>query len=229
MQLPAPVPPPNLTRAIAAHRSELLRGARQLVGPADAEDLVQSTIERALGRLATFRPDTNLLAWLRRIMGNLSVDTWRQQARQPRCSLDDSFPVAAAAPEPPAIWEAFTAADARAAAATLPDKLRDVFELFANHNLSYAEISRRLRVPVATIGTRLMRARLAVRKRLEAGVRAPIEAIGKTSERGSLTVIAGLPSTNRQGPRRWAGRATAAKRPQRRGLAQVTPRSQSMG
>lgn len=158
----------HLARAIAAYRPELLRGARQLVGGSDADDLIQSTLERALSRLDTFQAETNLLAWLRRIMSNLTVDTWRRQTRHPVCSLDDTRELPAPAPETSQPWEALSAADVRAAAAVLPEKFRQVFELFADHNLPYAEIARQLQIPIATVGTRLLRARVQLRKQLNA-------------------------------------------------------------
>jgi RNA polymerase sigma-70 factor (ECF subfamily) len=168
MHSAAPASSALLTRALVAHRLELLRGARQLVGPVDAEDLIQTTFERALRHIESFQPETNMLAWLRRIMSNLTVDTWRRRNRHPTTSLDRAPERCAPVPQPTEPWEELTSADVRAAAATLPPRFREVFELHHQRGLSYAEVGRRLDLPLGTVGTRLLRARLHLRKRLVA-------------------------------------------------------------
>jgi RNA polymerase sigma-70 factor, ECF subfamily len=157
-------PTPGLADDIAACGPELLLSARQLVGPHEADDLIQNTLERALKRQDTFQPNTNLVAWLRRIMSNLVVDSWRHQNRYPRCALDLQEPVAPD-PEPPAAWEDLSSADLRAAIAELKPAFRDVFELYCR-GLPYNEIARRLGIPMGTVGTRLLRGRSQLRVRL---------------------------------------------------------------
>src|SRR5262245_3420943 len=50
---------------------------------ADAGDLVQDTLERALRSFHTFQRGTNMKLWLFRIMHNLFVDRCRRRAREP--------------------------------------------------------------------------------------------------------------------------------------------------
>ena len=49
----------------------------------DAEDLVQDTLVRAYVGFASFRPETNLRAWLNRIMINTYINGYRKRLRQP--------------------------------------------------------------------------------------------------------------------------------------------------
>jgi RNA polymerase sigma-70 factor (ECF subfamily) len=171
--MPCPVRPDldQLSRNIAACRPGLLFRARRLVGPGDADDLTQSTIERALSHIDDFQPDTNLFGWLRRIMFNLSVDGWRRRKAQLPCLVDpDDLPTPAADEQP--AWAGLTRADVRGAARTLSPPFRRVFELHHEWGLSYAEIGRQLRIPTGTVGTRLMRARHQVRAALSALVAA---------------------------------------------------------
>jgi RNA polymerase sigma-70 factor (ECF subfamily) len=161
-----PQPTQQLAHCIAACRTELLRGARQLVGLTDAEDLIQSTFERALQHAGRFEPESNLLAWLRRIMSNLTIDTWRRQDRHPMHMLDEDREYPALGSDVPEPWEELTAADVRAAAALLPKRFREVFELHNEFGLSYTEIAQRLQIPLGTVGTRLLRARSRLRASL---------------------------------------------------------------
>ena len=50
---------------------------------ADAEDLVQETVLNAYAGLRAFEPGTNLKAWLRRIMTNTYISSYRRQKRRP--------------------------------------------------------------------------------------------------------------------------------------------------
>ncbi len=83
---------PPLPRAALDHVDALFRLARSLTHDDDAaEDLVQETFTRAMGRSAQFVPGTNLRAWLFRILRNLYVDGWRRAKASPvRERLADS-------------------------------------------------------------------------------------------------------------------------------------------
>ena len=50
---------------------------------ADAEDLLQETVLNAYAGLRAFEPGTNLNAWLRRIMTNTYISSYRRQKRRP--------------------------------------------------------------------------------------------------------------------------------------------------
>src|SRR5689334_25110785 len=52
--------------------------------PADADDLTQMTVERALRSKDQWQPGTRLDSWLYRIMRNLWIDTVRSRSRKER-------------------------------------------------------------------------------------------------------------------------------------------------
>src|SRR5213080_1867853 len=63
---------------------QVYRVARHLVGSREeAEDLVQETYARAFRSWRSFRPGTNLRAWLLRILTNLNIDRGRKLQRTP--------------------------------------------------------------------------------------------------------------------------------------------------
>lgn len=78
----------NLAREVPG----LLRYASSLTrDPAEAEDLVQDTLTRALQRAAGFRGDSSLTTWLHRILHNIAVDASRRHRDVPVEDLADEI------------------------------------------------------------------------------------------------------------------------------------------
>src|SRR4026209_127225 len=70
---------------IAALLPRLRRFARTIARhTADADDLVQITLERGLVRLDQWRPDTRLESWMFTIMKNAWIDEVRARGRRAR-------------------------------------------------------------------------------------------------------------------------------------------------
>ena len=70
--------------AVAAEIPRLRRYARALLGDdAEADDLIQDTLERALARLPQWRDGENPRKWLFSILHNLHVDGLRRKSRRP--------------------------------------------------------------------------------------------------------------------------------------------------
>jgi RNA polymerase sigma-70 factor (ECF subfamily) len=157
---------------VMPHEKALLRRGRRLVGSeADARDLVQETLERALRTFHAFRPGTAVWAWLRTIMNSVWIDGWRRrQAAAKICSLPSVDLAAAPDPEPASGIEGSEEAIlARLPEAIerLPPIFREVLELRLQANRSYGEIADRLGIPSRTVGTRILRARRQLRAILE--------------------------------------------------------------
>lgn len=164
--------PSEYSALVERHLEYLQRKARVLTGSAaEAEDLIQDTMERALRAYGGFSasPEKNLLAcerkWLATIMTRRFIDIVRQKQEQAR-DVDAKLP----APEPyvPAPWEMVTAGQVELAVRQLDPRFREVFELFHFQQQSYEAISQRLQIPKNTVGGRLARARDKVRKILSA-------------------------------------------------------------
>ena len=109
---------------------------------------------------------------------NACIDFLRRQKRQQHASLtvsDDedagkefSVPDPAPLPEERVIFNEKQEA-IRTAMNALPPDFREILELRVVRNLPYEQIAQIMELPVGTVKSRLARARLQLKKRLEAG------------------------------------------------------------
>ncbi len=151
------------------------RTARRLTkNAADADDLTQETYARALGASGRFRWGTNLKAWLFTILRNVNRNRKRDRARA-IVVVDgeavDQFDGAGAASETPEarLLRDALSRDLRAAIESLPRALGRTMWLRDVEELSYAEIAKRLDIPIGTVMSRLSRARELLYRRLAGG------------------------------------------------------------
>lgn len=159
----APAAPVSVDELFGAHAAFLVRTLERLSGDrAHAEDLVQEAFLVAHRKRHELRPDGNPRAWLYRVAMNLMLRSRRRFARElrflGRVSAEHSTERRAGAPDAPAL-ERERAARVRQAVSRLPLVYREVFVLFELEALSGAEIAALLEIPVATVWTRLHRAR----------------------------------------------------------------------
>jgi RNA polymerase sigma-70 factor (ECF subfamily) len=149
------------------HGPVLYRRALKLTGNASlAADLVQDTFERGLRRFPERLPPTKVQSWLLVILRNLFLDRMRSPESQVRMrGANHDWPDLAAPPieveeeeqAPPS--ERFRAEDVRACLDQLPPMLRQSYEMHEFGGLSYKEIADLIGLRVATVGTRILRAR----------------------------------------------------------------------
>jgi len=154
---------------------------------ADAEDLVQDTVVKALRFADTFTPGTNLRAWLYTILHN----TWRNRLRDAaRAGVEVNSEVVeheSARPEAGALAESperillrsTLDADLQQALDELPEAFRQAVWLRDVEEFTYAEIAEMLAIPVGTVMSRISRGRRLLFERLtEAGVEGRAAVVG---------------------------------------------------
>ncbi len=127
---------------------------------ADAHDLVQETIARALSHSHQFEPGTNLRAWLHRILFHSFVSNRRHATREHasllRFAAENQFypagdsSVFGATALSPRLEAAFDA---------LPSKLATVVRRIDVDELSYREVAEEMQIPIGTVMSRLWRGR----------------------------------------------------------------------
>ncbi|HSS24532.1 MAG TPA: sigma-70 family RNA polymerase sigma factor [Mycobacterium sp.] len=148
---------------------------------ADAEDLVQETMMKAYAGFHSFRRDTNMHAWLSRILINSYISDYRKKRRQPvqYCTeevteqrLLDTYTRCVQAglrsAEDQAL-ESLPDNEIKAAMQALPKHLRDVVYYADVEGLHYQEIAAIINTPTGTVASQLHRGRRQLGRLLDGG------------------------------------------------------------
>ena len=158
------------------HADQLYRIALRLSGsPQTAEELVQETYLRALRAWESYRPGTNLAAWLATILRNVYLDEARKQSRRPAVEvLDDEseyFLYDQLAGETPlqtheVVLNRLSGEAILDAIANLPENFREAVVLVDVGDFSYQDAAEILDVPIGTVMSRLHRGRRLLKRAL---------------------------------------------------------------
>jgi RNA polymerase sigma-70 factor (ECF subfamily) len=129
---------------------------------ADADDLAQATIERALRSRDQWQPGTRLDSWAYRIMRNLWIDTARARSRRAVHEAPEAEGLNVGEDPRSAIEASVDLRRIMAAMARLPDEQREVVALILVEGFGYREASEMLGLPIGTVSSRLVRGRTAL-------------------------------------------------------------------
>ncbi len=157
----------------------IYRIARRMMGnDADAEDVTQSTLLKLLEKASSFRGESDPMGWIYRITMNEARETYRRRGRRPAVSLDalpidfdhTSHPVGLSdfSGRPDAkVYSGEIETRVNEAIQELPDGYREAVILMDLEGLSYKESAEAMDLSLGGFKTRLHRARLHLRRRLE--------------------------------------------------------------
>jgi RNA polymerase sigma-70 factor (ECF subfamily) len=178
------------------HLGSLLAVATRMTrNSAEAEDLVQDTLVKAMRARNQFEAGTNMRAWLLRILTNTFINKYRRGGLE-RAVLEgpDADPLAdgwisastmAAMRDPEsAALRPVLEAEIRAALDELPEEFRLAVVLADVEELSYREIADIMGCPIGTVMSRLHRGRRLLKHRLydharEMGIIGPETMVGE--------------------------------------------------
>ena len=144
----------------------------------DAKDISQEVFLKLWRTLAQYQFDAAFSTWLYRLTQNVCIDFLRKQKRQQHVSLtfsedeDEGKELSVPDPEPlPEERVIFNEKQEaiRNAMNALPVDFREILELRVVRQLPYEQIAQIMDLPVGTVKSRLARARLQLKKRLDAG------------------------------------------------------------
>ena len=145
---------------------------------ADAEDAAQEAMLKAFANIRQFRAEARFSTWLIQITVNEALMRRRRERTVPMERLDDREEESEYAPRDFADWreipsEALERKEVRQrlaeALAKLDRKYREVFVLRDMEHMNIQETAEALGITVASVKTRLLRARLMLRDLLAAG------------------------------------------------------------
>lgn len=157
---------PDLRQTLTTFLPRLRRFGLALTGSsADADDLVQTTCERALRHADQLRDVPRMDAWLYGIMRNLWIDEVRHRRIRRHDDIETAFGVVGEDGQAITDSRINLAAVRRAMAEMAPDQ-RAVLMLVCVDGLSYREAADVLGVPIGTVMSRLSRARQDLHTRL---------------------------------------------------------------
>ena len=140
---------------LAPCMAALRRRAARLAGNrADADDLVQETLKRALTYMDGRADIANVQAYLSTVLNHAYYDLVRQHPSRDTVPLEDAILVS-----PPVQVERLQCRDILVAVEELPDEQRQVVILIGLEGHSYKDTAVVLNIPIGTVMSRLSRAR----------------------------------------------------------------------
>lgn len=149
---------------LQVHIASLRRYANVLCrNHADADDLVQEALVKAIAAAHTYRQDKDLRAWLFSILHNTFVSYKRQYARRARAArfLDETLRESGVEAQQEKHVEAHQTLNMLS---RLTPEHQSVLVLIAVEGLSYADAAQALDIPIGTLMSRLARGRDELRR-----------------------------------------------------------------
>jgi RNA polymerase sigma-70 factor (ECF subfamily) len=142
---------------------------------AEAEDLVQEALTKALRAFDSFRPSTNFKAWIFRILRNTFFTSRTGITASRTIFIEDHPDVLHTHDAGPTPEETLIRLDNQAAIVTalgqLQPQLREALLLCDVEGMKYKDIALALDVPIGTVMSRISRARQALRQLIQPEVR----------------------------------------------------------
>ena len=167
------------TELMRRHRGPIVNFVNRLIGDRDrAEDLAQEVFLRVYRHAGTYRVTARFTTWLYTIASNLGKNELRNRARRRNVSMEDSPRELRQDDYHLGTREDFLGPDrisdlndrqrkVRAAIDSLPEHFRMMLVLRDLEGFTYEEIASMLDLPLGTVKSRINRARLEFKKRVE--------------------------------------------------------------
>jgi RNA polymerase sigma-70 factor (ECF subfamily) len=154
------------------YRSRVYRICYRMAGNAeDAEDWAQECLVRVYRQLGRYDPELPFAPWLMRVVANACINLAKTRSRRQSwvdLGLDEETERVAPASDPAqAVLTGEEGRRIRAAVVGLPPALRQAVVLRVLEELSFRELAEALGVPLQTAASRVRRALLQVRQKLE--------------------------------------------------------------
>jgi RNA polymerase sigma-70 factor (ECF subfamily) len=161
------VPSAEFGEQLVSLLPRMRRFARSLTrDPADADDLCQTTIERALKSWLQWQGGTRLDAWVFRIMRNIWIDEARARTRRKQTFAPEEDGAHIGDAGAAAVEAHAELGNVERAMARLPADQREAVMLVLVEGFAYREAADILGCPMGTLTSRLVRGREALMRDL---------------------------------------------------------------
>lgn len=148
------------------HAPRLYGLARRLVGPVDADDLLQDIFLTAFRKIGQYRGESALGTWLFRLGTNVCLDYLRSRSARTARMNDELDETADFNADAGPILGVVARLDLERAIDTLPPRARTVFVLHDVEGLEHQDVAALLGITEGTSKSQLHKARLRLRREL---------------------------------------------------------------
>ncbi len=167
------------TELMGRHRGPIVNFLNRLIGDRDrAEDLAQEVFLRVYRHAGTYRVTARFTTWLYTIASNLGKNELRNRARRKNVSMEDAPRELSQEDYHHGTREDFLTPDrvtdlkdrkakVRSAIDSLPEHFRLMLVMRDMEGFSYEEIASMQGLPLGTVKSRINRARLEFKRRIE--------------------------------------------------------------
>ena len=154
------------------YSKRIFRVARRMCRSDDeAWDVTQEAFIKAMKAMDRFNTDYRFFTWMYRIVTNTALNHIRSRRRRNEIEFDEEYGMDGELVVDVDMMEKVIAGELKDSIAkaveNLTPRLKAVFILCVDQNLSYAEIAEVLEIPMGTVMSRLNRARKSVRDYLK--------------------------------------------------------------
>lgn len=151
---------------LISEMNKLKKFATRLTGnTVDADDLLQTTVLRAMEKRHQFYEGTNLFSWTSKIMFNLFVSGYRRKTRF-ESQYDPEIIIGAQSTGATQEME-LELRNVQSAMKRLSEDHREILLMVCVHGMQYTEVADLLDIPVGTVRSRLSRARESLQVLME--------------------------------------------------------------
>jgi RNA polymerase sigma-70 factor (ECF subfamily) len=190
----------DFVRLLEIEIPRLRRYARALTRDVSrADDLVQSSLTRAIAKQHLWQPGTDLRAWLFTILHNQHVNDVRRAVREGiNIPVEDVAPLLTVQSTQGASLQL---RDLDRALERLPEEQRQVLLLVGLEGMRYEEVAMVLDVPVGTVRSRLSRGRDMLRRLMDIKIDVPtLEEVPREAHEVSVSADHEIGGHNVRGP-----------------------------
>lgn len=151
---------------VVKYESKIKRYLSRILNRADVEDISQDVFLKSFVNINSFNPSFKFSAWVYRIAHNEAVNHLKKKTTLPLFDFDIFLPAQSYVRQE--IEDEATKKELKnnieACFEKLSQKYKEIILLFYFENFSYKEISQVLKIPQATVGVRLKRAKEEIKK-----------------------------------------------------------------